>query len=295
MKKLELRPLGKTGINVSRFAVGTGTSGFSGKIVQAAAPPEEYARILVRSVEEFGVNVWDTAHTYGTYPHLRAALVAIPRERVVLFTKTCAASKADAIREVEHGLRALGVDYFDAAFLHAIRSKRELKSKYGALQGLLEMKKQGRIRAVGLSAHGIGGIEGALHTPEIDVAMVRINYQGVCMDAWQEGLVSRAAGSPLLRKAVKACVPSWIIPSLSGMVEPAEVDERLQRCVLELMQQLHEAGKGVLGMKLFGAGRLASSVADVYTFARRLDFVDSFVIGVTTKSELEQGALALAR
>lgn len=290
MSYLPRRALGATGIMVSRVGVGTGTSGFTGVMTQAAIAPEAFGDILAYGLEAHGVNLWDTAHTYDMYPHLRAGLARVARSEVVIIGKTCAATKKGAVREVEAALRAMGTDYLDIFMLHGVRNATEFRCKRGALEGLLRLKEQGGIRAIGLSAHGIGGVRAALASPEIEIAFVRMNYAGACMDSPQEGLAATLAGLPAVRQAARTLIPKCLVPSLSGMIEPACAPECHQETVFDLVARLSAAGKGVLGMKLFGAGKLTAEPDKVLAFARTRDEVDAFVLGIEKKEELDSAA-----
>jgi len=49
--------------------------------------------------------------------------------------------------------------------------------------------------------------------------------------------------------------------------------------VTKVLTDMHKAGKGVIGMKIFGAGRLRNRVDECLQFVLGLDCVDAFTIG----------------
>ena len=81
--------LGNTGVVVSRLAFGTGTNGWAGQSNQTRLGSGALARLL-RLGCELGVTFWDLADEYGSHAQARAALADLPRERVVIATKTTA-------------------------------------------------------------------------------------------------------------------------------------------------------------------------------------------------------------
>jgi aryl-alcohol dehydrogenase-like predicted oxidoreductase len=56
--------------------------------------------------------------------------------------------------------------------------------------------------------------------------------------------------------------------------------------VLGILRQMKADGKGVIGMKVFGAGRLTHRMDEMLQYATSLDCVDCFTIGCETRDEL---------
>ncbi len=109
MKRVEL---GKTGIEVSRLGIGTGTGLPSGHCAQALMDKNELARLLLYALDR-GINLWDTAFQYNTYPHIKEALKQVGRKDVVLTTKFSAANEKETIRDFNITLKDLNIDYVD--------------------------------------------------------------------------------------------------------------------------------------------------------------------------------------
>ncbi|MCX7681179.1 MAG: aldo/keto reductase, partial [Anaerolineae bacterium] len=103
---METVEFGRTGLRVSRLAFGTGTNGWGGRSEQSALGLEGLASLL-RLAYDHGVTFWDAADGYGTHPHIARALQGIPRESVVIATKTAAQRAEQAARDVERFLREL--------------------------------------------------------------------------------------------------------------------------------------------------------------------------------------------
>ncbi len=191
-------PLGNTGLQVSRLALGTGTTGFNCQSAQSRMPVSEYAALLQRA-HALGVTFWDTSDDYGTYPHVRAGLQGIDRSEIVIVTKTWALSAQDARRSVEEALTELGTDYLDVFMLHEVDSPEEFGRRMQALEELHRCKEEGLVRAVGLSTHAILTLEAVVAHPLVEVILTNFNKANLHMDAnlkdYSKALMeARAAG-----------------------------------------------------------------------------------------------------
>jgi aryl-alcohol dehydrogenase-like predicted oxidoreductase len=173
---------GKTGLRVSRLAFGTGTNGARGRSEQSALGVDGLASLL-RLAYDRGVTFWDAADAYGTHPHVARALRGIPRDDVVIATKTMSRTAVQVARDVERFLRELGSDVLDVVLLHFM-SRPDWPQRYtGAMEALSRAKEQGRVRALGVSCHGLGALRAAAETDWAEVVLARINMAGVRMDA----------------------------------------------------------------------------------------------------------------
>ena len=88
--------LGKTGIEVSRMAMGTGTNGWGKNSNQTRQLGIKGLSDLLRTAFDIGVFFWDSADQYGSHPHLKEALKNVPREKIVhSFQNPCFYGKRD--------------------------------------------------------------------------------------------------------------------------------------------------------------------------------------------------------
>ena len=65
--------------------------------------------------------------------------------------------------------------------------------------------------------------------------------------------------------------------------------------VLPVLRRIKAAGKGVIGMKILGVGRLRSRVEECLRYALSLDCVDCFTIGCESREELSDLAGRITR
>lgn len=291
---MQYQTLGSTGIKVSKIGFGTGTSHFSGVNQHALMAVSELSRLLLCAYE-MGINFWDTASSYGTYPHIRSALEIIKRDNIIISSKTNKTNYREVVAEIEDSLRFLQTTYIDIFLLHGVRNTFDFRIRKGAIQALLDAKERGLIRAIGFSSHGIGAVEASQYIKEFDIVMARLNFSGDYMDSYQENMISNLMTIPILNKIVRAFIPKAIAPSISKLVEPPKPSSSLQTKIKDILYKLHELGKGLIGIKLFGAGNLKNDVQRVFSFAKTLAFVDSFVIGMIREKEIIENVSLFSR
>ena len=181
--------LGNSGIEVSRLCIGTGTVGWNGSSNQTRQLGEQGLVDLLCYAYDAGVRFWDTADQYGSHPHVREALRLLPRDQVVVTTKTTSRTAAGVRQDVERFLRELGTDYADIVLLHCL-TEHDWTTRYqDCMEALSACQDRGMIRAVGVSCHDFDAFKLAAATPWVEVVLARINYDGVLMDASPEEVI----------------------------------------------------------------------------------------------------------
>jgi aryl-alcohol dehydrogenase-like predicted oxidoreductase len=157
------RPLGRSGLKVSAYALGT--NAFGGRA------DEETSIGIIHHALDHGVNLIDTANVYTDTRSERIIGKAIRdrRDQVVLATK-CAlkvgdgpndegASRAHIMREVERSLGRLGTDYIDLYQIHTWDDATPLEETLRALDDLV---RAGKVRYVGCSNYAAWQVCAAL-------------------------------------------------------------------------------------------------------------------------------------
>ncbi len=191
--------LGKTGIRVSRLALGSGTHGSGGTSEQTRLGVPAFSRFLVQSLAEQGLNFWETADGYGSHPHVKEAIRQVGRDKVVVLTKSKANTAAEMQADLDRFRRELGVEQIDVVLLHAITDSNWTQNYAGAMEALSRAKESGVIRAHGTSCHSLGALRLAARTPWVEVDLARINAARIEMDSDPATVISvlremRAAG-----------------------------------------------------------------------------------------------------
>jgi len=194
--------LGRTGIQTSRLAMGTGTVGSGGHSHQTALGVKGLSELLLNGYDQ-GLRFFDAADSYGSHPHVAEALKHVPRDKVTVLTKTWARDAASVRADIDRFRRELGVDHIDICLMHCLTESDWTDRFRGVMDVLSEAKQKGIIRAHGCSCHSIEALRAASKSPWVDVDLVRINPVGAHMDADPGTVISvlremRASGKGII-------------------------------------------------------------------------------------------------
>jgi aryl-alcohol dehydrogenase-like predicted oxidoreductase len=284
--------LGKTGIEVSRLGFGTGTAHPSGRCAQTLMDKREFAGLLSFAFER-GINFWDTALQYGTHEYIQEALKQIDRSKVVITTKLVTSGKTDTLRDFNISLKELNIDYLDICLIHGVRTEREFRARSGALEAMLGLKREGRVRAVGLSSHGLSALKSVLKTPEIDLVWARINFAGLCMDSGSLGLYDQLASITWLKKTANLILPKQMLSVVRKGPESQKISEIDRKEVGKTLAKIHDQSRGVVGMKVIAEGHLRRETKKALKYVNSLSFIDSFIVGMLNRNEVEDNCRAV--
>lgn len=146
------RPLGKTGVNVSALC-------FGGAHWGGIEDETEAIRILHEAVDA-GVTFLDNAweYNYGRSEELMGKALQGRRQQVFLMTKVCShgRDKQVALQQLDESLRRLKTDYLDLWQIHEVSYDDDPDRHFapgGAVDALLEAKRQGKTRFIGFTGH----------------------------------------------------------------------------------------------------------------------------------------------
>jgi aryl-alcohol dehydrogenase-like predicted oxidoreductase len=149
--KLITRQLGKTGIQIPVVSMGD---------------PSEDAPGIIRRAYESGIRYFDTAADYQEGKNeilLGTGLKALnARKDVVIGTKVLASQQRTGLNSDQAGklfleifeksLKNLQTDYIDVLYFHQVDDPKDV-SMEGPLKVMQDLKKQGKVRAIGVSMH----------------------------------------------------------------------------------------------------------------------------------------------
>jgi predicted aldo/keto reductase-like oxidoreductase len=171
---MPMRTLGKIGFKTSIL-------GFGAQYI-AGTEQANVDRIIDEGIEA-GLNYVDTAPNYGNSEDLLGNALRGKRDKVFLATKIERDTREGALEEVRGSLRRLQTDHLDCVLFHNIaRDDRwpdfdKLLTKGGALDGLVEARKQGMIRHIGCSTHtDPARVIRAFETGEFDLMQAILNF-----------------------------------------------------------------------------------------------------------------------
>ena len=174
--------IGKTGIQTTRLAMGTGTVGYNHRSNQTQLGIQGLADLLHRGYDH-GLRFFDTADSYGSHPHVAEALKRVPREKVIILTKSWARDEAGMRADLDRFRKELNTDYLDIVLMHCLQELDWPVRFRGAMDAISEAQEKGIVRAHGCSCHTIGALRQAAKSPWVQVMLSRINPIGSHMDA----------------------------------------------------------------------------------------------------------------
>jgi aryl-alcohol dehydrogenase-like predicted oxidoreductase len=175
--------LGPKKIELSRLALGTGTRGGGGSSDQTRKLGYKGFADLFRAGYYQGINFWDSADQYGSHTYIREALKSVPREKVVILSKTNSTDAASVKADIDRYRRELGVDYIDVLLLHKMEAADWNVRMKGPMDVVSEAVDRGIIRSHGVSCHTIEALRTAAKEPWVEIEFARINPAQAHMDA----------------------------------------------------------------------------------------------------------------
>ncbi|HEU5368979.1 MAG TPA: aldo/keto reductase [Ktedonobacterales bacterium] len=143
------QPFGHTGHLSTRAIFGAAALS---RVTQAEA--DQTLDVLM----QYGVNHIDVAASYGDAELRLAPWLAWHRSQFFVATKTGARTAPEAKAELQRSLERMQIDYVDLWQLHNLADPIEWDialSLGGAIDAAVEARKQGLVRAIGVTGHGI--------------------------------------------------------------------------------------------------------------------------------------------
>ncbi len=183
-----LRPLGNTGMQVSALGLGTVKFGRNEALKYPAAftlPDERSLAALLGQARHLGINLIDTAPAYGESEARLGRLLRGQREHWLLCTKvgeefSRGQSRFDFSPEhtrqsIQDSLRRLRTEVIDIALIHSDGNDLRIIRELGTLDTLAQLKREGLVRAIGMSTKTIAG--GLAAAQVCDVVMLTYNLE----------------------------------------------------------------------------------------------------------------------
>ena len=178
--KVPRRRWGKSNIEIP--VIPFGTTGFGSYFGFVS---DDDACAIIRRAVDIGVNHFDSSLCYGdSVRKLGLALKTgvIKRDEVIISGRVCCHvrevdySAEHAIAVVEKQLEMLGMDYFDAVFVHDPGEIEHTLAKDGTLAGLLKVKNRGLVHNVGYGMNPHDFHLKTIETGDVDVLLTFSDY-----------------------------------------------------------------------------------------------------------------------
>jgi uncharacterized protein len=195
------RTLGKTGLKVSGVGCGIGV--------------EPDPAVLNRAVD-LGVNYFDTGRMYskGKSEEIMGAALKGKRNKIVMATKTDESTKAGIFKDMDDSLKALQTDHLDIWHLHSRDTPDTITDE--AVEACETLKKQGKTRFIGVSAHDINAVvDKIVKIGKFDVVQTTYSYP--------IGSHMRNASIRKLHDAGIGVVAMKVIIAVAGFIPPKEL------------------------------------------------------------------------
>ncbi len=245
-------PLGKSNVQVTRLAFGTGT--FGGQ-VQRDLGQDKFTH-LVRYAYERGIRFFETAESYGEmHKMLGVALRGVPRDSYRLMSKVTTREGVDPQRKIDELRKLANTEYFDIMLLHWQHTATWPTDTTKWQDGIMEAQLKKAVIAHGASVHGLPALRQVPGNKWLDVAMIRVNHKGTRMDA--EDYATEGLGN---------------------------VSE-----VVTHVKQVRKQGMGVISMKLVGEATFNREDRQAaMRFAFRNAGVDCVTVGYKNTAEIDE-------
>jgi aryl-alcohol dehydrogenase-like predicted oxidoreductase len=283
--------LGRTNLRVS--VAGLGTGGFS-RLGMKAGKSEEQAAALILEAFGLGVNFIDTAPSYGTEGVVGRALKSIPRDQVVIATKSPIHrgddwwTPARVVESLDNSLRLMGADHVDVFNLHGVEED-EYDHARRIAEALLAEKAKGKIRHIGLTENPINDFTNKMLTRALrddvwEVAMVGFHmlHQGARTRVFP---VTQAKGvGTLLMFAVRSIFtdPPRIAREMRALAAKGLVEKRLGETDDPFGFLVHEGGA-------------ANMIDAAYRYARHEPGVNVVLFGTGDAAHLRTNVASLLK
>ncbi|WP_281646907.1 aldo/keto reductase [Parendozoicomonas sp. Alg238-R29] len=186
-----LRSVADTGLKVSAVGFGTVKLGRNEQVKYPGSfkiPGDAEALNLLAQARDLGINLLDTAPAYGTSEERLGKLLQGQRDQWIICSKVGEEFEngqshfnftPEHVRfSVERSLQRLNTDCVDMVLVHSDGNDVDVIRRYGCLDVLEDLKKEGLIRASGMSTKTVEG--GILALEKSDCVMVtwNLNEQG---------------------------------------------------------------------------------------------------------------------
>lgn len=229
-KKIQKVQLGKTGLTVSK-------NGFGALPIQRISKND--AVYLLQKAFYNGMNYFDTARMYTDSEEKMGAAFSYIRDKVIISTKTGAQNAEGFWSDLENSLRQLKTDYIDIYQFHNPAFCPKPGDESGLYDAIVEAKKQGKIRHIGITNHSLAVAKEAIQSglyetmqfpfsylagePEMEIVDMckKENMGFIAMKALSGGLITNSALAYAYMAQFDHVAPIW------GIQKENELDEFL--------------------------------------------------------------------
>ncbi len=241
MRRLKL---GKTGIETPQNAFGA--------LPVQRCDMDTAVRILRRAYEG-GMTYFDTARAYSDSEEKIGEALSDVRDRIFIATKTMARDTEGVKQQIEESLKKLRTDYIDVYQFHCVEQCYRPGDGTGMYELVEDLKRQGVIRHIGITAHKIGIAEEIVESGLYETLQFPFSYLSgereeklvarckekeigfVCMKGLSGGLITDSRAAYAYIAQFENALPIWGIQKeseleewLSYMENPPVMDDEIK-------------------------------------------------------------------
>jgi len=148
---IPVRPLGKTGVDVSLLGIG------GGHLSRPTLTPEQSVRLVHEAIDS-GINFFDNAWEYweGESERRMGEAIKDRRDKAVLMTKVCGRDRKTCEEQLHESLKRLQTDTIDVWQFHEINYDNDPEMLFapgGGIEAMDAAVKAGKVRFVGFTGH----------------------------------------------------------------------------------------------------------------------------------------------
>jgi len=231
-----------------------GRTGFGGIPIQRISFDESTA--LLRHAYENGVTLFDTANAYTTSEEKIGVALGDVRSKIVLCTKSFPVEPEKFSANIENSLNMMKTDYIDVFQVHNPSFVPRPGGEDGLYDCMLEAKRQGKIRHIGISYHSkdlareavLAGLYEVLQYPlsylstDEELALIDLcrehNVGLLAMKGLCGGILTNAKAAFAFLRQYDNVVPIWGMQKISELTEflsyeqdPPALDEQLKQAI----------------------------------------------------------------
>jgi aryl-alcohol dehydrogenase-like predicted oxidoreductase len=224
------RTLGRTGFEVGDISMGCGSIADSD---------------VVRYAYDHGINLFDTAESYGNGDSERKigeAMAHMQRDKIFIVTKLDIDGDFDQQNLIERfnkSLERLQSPYADALYAHGIADV-ELVENEPFLNACRQLKEEGKLKHIGISSHGPRGDE----PDAMDTVLIKAAESGhydVMLLSY--GFLNAEEGERVLKVCKEKNIGTTIMKSATGLMEKPVYDpENPSEQIQEWFEYFEEQG-----------------------------------------------------
>ena len=256
-------PLGNTGITMSRIGQGTGMRGGNRQSNHTRMGFQKLVDLFQHDYDH-GITFYDLADLYGSHVYFREALRSIPRDKVAILTKLWFRYDGNPAE--------LSASFKEQSCEMALqRFRHELATDYidiVLMHCLMTPQWETEMQP---------------YMETLSVAKEKKQIRAVGVSCHDLGALKTAAQCPWVDVILARINPKGT--AMDGAVED----------VVPVLRTAKANGKALIGMKIYGEGKLADMKEECMRYAQGLGMLDAMTLGAETPEQVRESLALMSK